>query len=73
MLAPWYRRTVALIIEGVALALAIVSLVRWRMGLLRRRNERLEEMVAQRTRELEMSNAPRANFWRTSATRFAIP
>jgi PAS domain S-box-containing protein len=54
---PWFRTTWAWVIYGAA-TLGLFALVMWLSSYLQRReNERLEQLVAIRTRELETTNA----------------
>lgn len=48
----WYDSLIMRIIYGLAAAAAVFGLVRWRVGALRRNQVRLEQLVADRTREL---------------------
>jgi ligand-binding sensor domain-containing protein len=48
----WWQQPLAWLVTLLAFVLATVSLVRWRMNLLRERNRRLEALVAQRGDEL---------------------
>ena len=56
VLAPWWLTGWALGLGVAALAGLLVLLFRWRVGVLRRRNAQLEELVHARTRELEAAN-----------------
>ena len=62
LLAPWHRRPAALIAFSLAGVLFVAGLVRWRLLRLRRQNERLNQLVADRTRELELINAAKGDF-----------
>jgi len=59
---PWWRTPLAYAAFALAGASAIVGLVRLRLGSIRRRNEILEEMVRQRTEELQKANAAKTEF-----------
>lgn len=59
---PWYRRpsTFALYL---LLAVGIsAGVARWRSNQLRRQNQRLNQLVTERTRELELSNTAKSEF-----------
>ena len=60
--APWYRRPVALTSFALGTVLGLAGLVRWRLRQLRRQNERLNQLVADRTRELELAGAAKSEF-----------
>jgi signal transduction histidine kinase/DNA-binding response OmpR family regulator len=60
--SPWWRTWPALAGFGLVVAAAIAEAARWRLGRLRARNERLERLVAERTRELELSNTAKSEF-----------
>ena len=62
VIAPWYQRWPALTADAAALILAGAGFVRWRLRLLRRQTVRLDRLVAQRTRELELSNTAKSEF-----------
>jgi signal transduction histidine kinase/ActR/RegA family two-component response regulator len=59
---PWWRTPLAYCAIGLAGAAAVTGLVRLRLGALRRRADVLEEMVRQRTVELEKANAAKTEF-----------
>jgi len=59
---PWWRTPLAYGAFAIAGASAIVGLVRLRLSSIRRRTEILEEMVRQRTDELEKANAAKTEF-----------
>jgi signal transduction histidine kinase/CheY-like chemotaxis protein len=59
---PWWRTPLAYGAFGLAGASAIFGLVRLRLSSIRRRTEMLEEMVRQRTDELEKANAAKTEF-----------
>lgn len=62
VLAPWWR-TAPAIAGYVALALATgAGLVRWRLRHLRNQNERLNRLVAERTREIELASTAKSEF-----------
>ncbi len=50
---------------GVATATASLGVYRWRTAVLRRENEKLNRLVAERTRELELSNTAKTEFLET--------
>ena len=62
VIAPWYARWPVVAAYAVALALAGTGVFRWRLRLLRRQTERLDRLVAQRTRELDLSNTAKSEF-----------
>jgi signal transduction histidine kinase/CheY-like chemotaxis protein len=62
IMAPWFLRWPALAAYVAAAAAAAGLLLRWRMVRLRRQNEKLNRLVAERTRELELSSTVRAEF-----------
>lgn len=64
IIAPWWRRGWAFALEGLLVAAACVALVRYRLGLMARRNAKLARLVDERTavlleqtRELEATQA----------------
>ena len=59
---PWWRTPLAQAILAIAGASAVFGLVRLRVSSIRHRSEILEEMVRQRTRELEKANAAKTEF-----------
>jgi signal transduction histidine kinase/ActR/RegA family two-component response regulator len=59
---PWWRTPLAYCALGLAGVAAVTGLVRLRLGALRRRADVLEEMVRQRTLELEKANAAKTEF-----------
>jgi diguanylate cyclase (GGDEF)-like protein len=56
VVAPWWRRWWAQIIWALMIAALAVLAIPWRTTVLRRRNERLEELISARTGELEQAN-----------------
>jgi signal transduction histidine kinase/CheY-like chemotaxis protein/HPt (histidine-containing phosphotransfer) domain-containing protein len=60
--APWYARWPALVGGGLVLATAGWGLLRWRLRRLRAQRDRLDRLVAHRTRELELSNTAKSEF-----------
>jgi diguanylate cyclase (GGDEF)-like protein len=56
ILPPWWNRWWAWILWSLLASLAGLLGFRWRVGLLRRRNEDLQTLVYQRTEALELSN-----------------
>jgi signal transduction histidine kinase len=60
--APWYWRWPVLSVGGVALAVAGWGVLRWRLHRLHRQRDRLDRLVALRTRELELSNTAKSEF-----------
>lgn len=59
---PWYLRPEASVGYIVIGTLGVVGLVRLRSRKLQRQNERLNRLVAERTRELELSNTAKSEF-----------
>ncbi|QKG57624.1 response regulator [Hymenobacter sp. BRD128] len=53
---PWWRTPLALVLELLALAAALVAVVRTREGVLRRQKLQLENTVRERTSELRQKN-----------------
>ena len=53
---PWYRTTLAYIVYGILLIAMIIGGIRFYTYNLRKRNEKLEQLVRERTREIEMKN-----------------
>jgi diguanylate cyclase (GGDEF)-like protein len=53
---PWYQRAWAIALYGVALAVGIWMIVRWRDRQLRLRAHALETLVSERTRALELAS-----------------
>ncbi|MDD3180498.1 MAG: ATP-binding protein [Opitutaceae bacterium] len=62
IVAPWYRRWPAVIIYVVFGGFVVAGLLRWRLQTLQRQTERLDRLVAQRTRELELSSTAKSEF-----------
>lgn len=60
--APWYLRPFALIGYAVVGIVLVAGLVRWRMARLRWQNEKLNRLVAERTRELELASTAKSEF-----------
>jgi signal transduction histidine kinase/ActR/RegA family two-component response regulator len=63
VLPPWYQTWWSYAGYVLLGLLAVAGIVRWRLGALRRRNEQLEQIVAERTAELRVArdDADRAN------------
>lgn len=59
---PWYRRPSTFALYALSAALIAAALVRWRSNQLRRQNQRLNQLVTERTRELELSNTAKSEF-----------
>ena len=59
---PWYRTPLALGGYGLAGLLLAGATVRWRLAQLRRQNAKLNRLVTERTRELELSNTAKSEF-----------
>lgn len=59
---PWWRTPFALAGYGATLLLLVLAGARLRIRTLERQNERLNRLVAERTRELEMSNTAKSEF-----------
>lgn len=62
IIAPWYLRWPAIAGYVLALAAGVAAILRWRLRILQRQTERLDRLVAQRTRELELSNTAKSEF-----------
>jgi signal transduction histidine kinase/CheY-like chemotaxis protein/HPt (histidine-containing phosphotransfer) domain-containing protein len=60
--APWYQGAPAIVSYCLVLALLVSAIVRWRLRRLRRQNERLNELVDARTRELARANLVKNEF-----------
>ncbi len=50
---PWYAHPLAIILAIAALIVGVWAIVRWRLQVLRRKNEILESLVRERTREAD--------------------
>lgn len=59
---PWWRTPLAWIAYSIVVVLAVAGAARWRINRLKRLNERLNRIVADRTRELELSNTAKSEF-----------
>ncbi len=57
VMAPWWRKPWALVLEAMVLGVLVWGFFRWRTAHLRRRNAQLEAMVQERTEALEVANA----------------
>jgi signal transduction histidine kinase/CheY-like chemotaxis protein len=62
VLPPWYQRWPSRVAFAGALAALAWLLYRWRVRALRSQTERLNRLVAKRTRELELSNTAKSEF-----------
>jgi signal transduction histidine kinase/response regulator of citrate/malate metabolism len=60
--APWYQTPAAWIGYGLGALLVVAGGVRWRLSRMKQLNERLNRLVAERTRELELSNTAKSEF-----------
>ena len=65
VIAPWYATWPAVALYGLAAALLVIGILRWRLRALRERTEQLDRLVATRTRELELSNTAKSEFLET--------
>lgn len=63
--SPWYWSASAIALYIVAGLLAIAAGMRWRLNHLHLQNERLNQLVAERTAELARANAARNDFLET--------
>ena len=63
--APWYERWPAFALYAVLFLLAGLAILRWRLRVLRLQTERLDRLVARRTRELELSHTAKSEFLET--------
>jgi diguanylate cyclase (GGDEF)-like protein len=61
VIAPWWRQWWALLIEAAAGIGLVLAYVRWRIERVHQRNVHLENMIHERTRELENANAALEN------------
>jgi signal transduction histidine kinase len=68
VLPPWYRSSLAYLLYASLVALLLVGVTRWSSYLERRRSRQLEEVVRERTRQLETTMAQLGEETRTSAT-----
>jgi signal transduction histidine kinase len=68
VLPPWYRSALAYLLYAILVGLLLVGVTRWSSYLERRRNRQLEEVVRERTRQLEATMAQLGEETRTSAT-----
>jgi len=59
---PWYRTPLALVGYAVVALVQLLGWIRWRSNRLRRQNQRLNQLVTERTRELELSNTAKSEF-----------
>lgn len=57
VLPPWYLRGWVLLLEVVGFGVLLAVLHRWRLLLLKRRNQLLEDQILARTQDLEEANA----------------
>ncbi len=62
VLPPWYRTKLAYAGWVLLAVLGYIGSVQWRSAYLRRRNARLEELVRQKTGQLEQANAAKSEF-----------
>jgi signal transduction histidine kinase/DNA-binding response OmpR family regulator/HPt (histidine-containing phosphotransfer) domain-containing protein len=62
VLAPWYLRPLAIGADAALAALVIFGFVRWRLRVLHRQTERLNQLVAERTRHLELVSTAKSEF-----------
>lgn len=62
LMAPWYLRAPALAAAVLALAALVAAIMRWRVRQLHRRNENLNLLVEERTRQLALSNIAKSDF-----------
>jgi signal transduction histidine kinase/DNA-binding response OmpR family regulator len=60
--SPWWTTWPAFVCYGLALALAVAGVIKWRLVRLRILNVRLNRLVTDRTRELELSNTAKSEF-----------
>ncbi len=56
VLPPWYKTWWAVLVYAIALILLVFFIVKWRSGKLEREKQRLEQIVHQRTKEIEAKN-----------------
>ena len=62
VLPPWYQEWPARVAASAALVALAWGIYRWRIRSLRAQTERLNRLVAKRTRELELSNTAKSEF-----------
>ena len=62
LLQPWYVRWQALVGEGLVAAGIAICLLNWRVRRLHETADRLNRLVAERTRELSLSNTAKSEF-----------
>ena len=60
--SPWWATWPAFACYALALALAVAGVIKWRLVRLRILNARLNRLVTDRTRELELSNTAKSEF-----------
>ena len=65
IIAPWFERPPAIASYVLAAMLLILLFVRWRIKALHGQTERLNQIVADRTRELALANAAKNEFLET--------
>lgn len=62
VIAPWWKTTPALITGALLFAAVVTATARWRLARLRRQNEHLNRLVAERTREIELASTAKSEF-----------
>lgn len=62
ILTPWWRRPEAYALDAVLVLAGVALGVRWRLRALQRQNEKLNQLVSERTQELELSNTAKSEF-----------
>ena len=65
VLPPWYERWPAYLVYALGLLGAATLVMQYRLRLLRQQTDRLDRLVASRTRELELSNTAKSEFLET--------
>lgn len=59
---PWWKTLPAFAAYGALLVLLVVAVTRTQVARLRRQNERLNQLVAERTREIELASTAKSEF-----------
>ncbi len=62
VLAPWWKSAPAFAAYAILLAAAVAAAARWQVARLRRQNEQLNRLVAERTREIELASTAKSEF-----------
>ena len=62
VLAPWWKTAPALIAGALLFATIVTATARWQLARLRRHNEHLNRLVAERTRQIELASTAKSEF-----------